>query len=471
MKVLDVSSLHASLEETMQAIDEKVESLEVIEASIVELINSNDSFNGKGAEAIKLFYQSCHQPFLLKLKQVLTSYKSKLFVCKNGLSSLEPDERGFIRQEFLQGELINKLIEIQNYTNDVTMDANRLISSILDIVPLEQLDDTMFNEQVLQAKHTVNDTVSHLDSFDLQNTSSFNELTGDLQLLSTYIEEMGSKVSTNPRALEQFSPLQVFMSPAHASLLASIRSTPMYFFTDGTIPANKSTQSIYALNSHATSPYHWLGLDFAPSGISAEKKVEPAPTYLAGETVENGDFTFSAGAGKVENDWSGLDGDGQLGGSSTLTGIHTGVQHDTAVIDSSFSQDIGKAEAQASIGGKSVLPLVKAGGTVYGAEVRSQVDKDVNYVGRTGVEAKGEILKAGAYAGVDNSSIGFGAKAAVAEGEISGIIPIPFTDYNIKGTAGASAFGAGGEAKIGKETMIDLRLLIGVKLGISFEKE
>ncbi|MBM7704396.1 LXG domain-containing protein [Metabacillus iocasae] len=471
MKVLDVSSLYASLEETIKAIDEKIEGLEVIEASMVELIHSNDSFNGKGAEAIKLFYQSCHQPFLFKLKHVLSSYQTKLLVCKNAMNSLEPDESGFIRQEFLQGELINKLIEVQNYTNDVTMDANQLISSVSDIIQLEPLDDTAFNDHVLKGKHAVNDTVSHLESFDLQNTSSLNELMGDVNVLTTYIEEMSTKVGMSPSRLDHFHPLQAFMSPAHASLLASVRSTPMYFFMNGTIPANQSNQSIYALNQYGTSPYHLLGLNFVSSGKASEKTVEPKPTQLAGESVENGDFTFETAAGKVENDWSGLDGDGQLGGSSQLTGIHAGVKHDTAIVDSSFSQDIGKAEAEASIGGKSVLPLLKAGGTAYAAEVRSQLDKEIDYVGRTGLEAKGEILKASAYAGVDNSSVGFGAKAAVAEGEVSGIIPIPFTDYNIKGTAGASAFGAGGEAKIGKETMIDLRLLIGVKLGISFEKE
>lgn len=140
-------------------------------------------------------------------------------------------------------------------------------------------------------------------------------------------------------------------------------------------------------------------------------------------------------------------------------------------MDSSFSQDILFAEGQASIGGSSILPIVKAGGAVYTAQAKSQIDKEVDFVGSTGLEAKGEILKANAFAGVYGSSIGFGAKAAVAEGEVSGILSIPLTDYTIKGTVGASAIGVGGEAKVGKEIVLDLRLLLGVKLGISFEKE
>ena len=473
MKVLDVSNVHISLDETIQAINEKIEGLEAIEKSIVELINLDGSFTGKGAEAIKSYYQSYHQPFLFKLKQMLISYKTKLTSCKEQVDGFEPSNTGFIHQEFLQDELTNKLTAAQNYTNDVTADANQFISGVLDIVHVDLLDDEEVNRQVEQAKQSINDTITQLEDFDGESTSSLEELTGDLNVLTAYIEEMDTKVGMNPRSLENFHPLQALMNPTHVLLMGSIRSTPMHFFTNGTLIPNRSTQSIYAFQSYSTTPYQWLGLNLTPATNKiSEKEVEKTSPYLIGDTVKKGDFTFEAGAGKVENDWSGLgDGDGKLGGSSKLSGIHTGVKHDTDVIDSSFDLQLGAAEAQASIGGQSIFPLVKAGGTTYAAEIKTQLDKEIDYVGRTGLQAKGEILKANAYAGVDNGSIGFGAKASVAEGEVSGILPIPFTDYNIKGTVGASAFGAGGEAKIGKETMIDLRLLIGVKLGISFEKE
>lgn len=473
MRVLDVSNLHASLDETIQAINEKIEGLETIEKSMAELVNLDRSFTGKGPNAIKSYYQSCHQPFLFKLKQILVSYQLKLQTCKEQVSSYEPNHTGFIHDDFLQGELTNRLTEVQNYTNDVTADANQFISNVLDIVHVKLLDDTEVNQQVEQAKQSINKTVTKLEDFDAESTSSLDELTVDLQVLTAYIEEMDTKAGVNPRSLETFSPLQALMSPTHALLMGSIRSTPMHFFTNSTLAANRSTQSIYALQSYSTTSYQWLGLNFTPTASkTSEKEVEPKSSYLVGDTVEHGDFTFEAGAGKVENDWSGFgDGDGQLGGSSKLSGIHTGVKHDTDMIDSSFDLQVGAAEAQASVGGQSIFPLVKAGGTAYAAEIKTQLDKEIDYVGRTGLQAKGEILKANAYAGVDNSSIGIGAKAAVAEGEVSGIIPIPFTDYNIKGTVGASAVGAGGEAKIGKETMIDLRLLLGIKLGISFEKE
>jgi len=472
MKVLDVSDLHASLDDTIQAVTEKIEGLEAIEKSIAELIDLEGSFTGKGATAIKSYYQSCHQPFLFKLKQMLTSYKTKLTSCKSQMNGFESDQTGYINQEFLQGELTNKLTAVQNYTNDVTADANQYISNVSDIVSVDLLDDGEVNQQVEQAKKSINDTITDLEDFDGESTSSLEELSADLAILTAYIEEMGTKAAVNPRSLENFHPLQALLNPTHALLMGSIRSTPMHLMTNGSLAANRSTQSIYAYNYYSMTPYQWLGLNFtSTTSKTSEKEVEKTSPYLVGDSVEKGDFTFEAGAGKVENDWSGYgDGDGQLGGSSKLSGIHTGVKHDTGVMDSSFDLQIGAAEAQASVGGESVLPLVKAGGTVYAAEIKTQLDEEIDYVGRTGLQAKGEVLKANAYAGVDNASVGIAAKASVAEGEVSGILPIPFIDYNIKGTIGGSAFGVGGEAKIGKETMLDLRFILGIKLGFSVEK-
>ncbi|WP_249596495.1 LXG domain-containing protein [Peribacillus frigoritolerans] len=480
MKVLDVSSLLVSLDQTVNSIEKKIEGIEVIEKSIQELVKLDDSFKGKGAESIKFFYKSCHLPFTLKLKQVFTSYKAKLLACKEATKSFEPNEEGFIHQEFLQGELITSIIQSQNYTSDVTLDANRVISSVSDIVELNSLDDTEFNNHVLKAKSSVLQTINQLEEFDQQNSSSLSEVISDLQLLANYVNEIDSKIGSSHGSLENFSPLQLLASSSHSLLISSIKTSPLSFKSTNTT-YNESLQSIFILDPYGQYPYSWLGLNFYSNKGTTEinKKINNSnkmeSNYMVGEKTNNGNFTFEASAGKTENDWSGFqdvkNGSDQIGGSSSLTGIHVSIEHDTSIIDNSFNQDIGMAEAQASVGGKSILPVVKAGGAVYNAKVKSQLDKEIDYVGSTGVEAKGEILKANAYAGIDNSSIGFGAKAAVAEGEVSGIFPLPFTDYTIKGTAGASAFGAGGEAKIGKEIVLDLRLLIGIKLGLSFEKE
>lgn len=474
MKVLEVASLEEYLSQTIKSFNEKVEQIHSLEQSVMELVGLDGSFQGKGAESIKFFYESSHKPFLVKLKQVIQDYQEKISQCREAIHSFEPNEDGVIRQEFLQGELSERLTSVQNYTNDVIADGNSVMEKIADIISLASLDESMFNSEIRTAKDKIEETIDQLETIDRQNADSFNEIKSELAIMQSYLSELNTKVNFNPELIRHFSPYNLLTSTSHFLLVSSIKPSNSGFESKPPY-CTDSSQSIFLLDAYGQYPYSWLGLNYTPSEKQEVEKVINEDGFLVGDKVTKGDFSAEGGLGKIENDWSGFDdlknGSGQLGGASSFSGIHVGIEHDTTILDSSFSQDILFAEGQASIGGSSILPIAKAGGAVYTAQVKSQIDKEVDFVGSTGLEAKGEILKANAFAGVDGSSVGLGAKAAVAEGEVSGIVPIPFTDYTIKGTVGASAFGVGGEAKVGKEIVLDLRLLLGVKLGISFEKE
>ncbi|NRG29381.1 LXG domain-containing protein [Bacillus circulans] len=475
MKVLEVASLEEYLDQTIKSFKEKVEQIHSLEQSVMELVDLDGSFHGKGAESIKFFYESSHKPFLVKLKQVIQDYQKKISKCREAINSFEPNEDGFIRQSFLQEELSDRLTSVQNYTNDVIADGNSVMEKISDIISLASLDDSMFNSEIKNAKNKIAETINQLETIDRQNADSFNEIKSDLAIMQSYLSELNTNVNLNPELIRHFSPYNLLTSTSHFLLVSSIKPSNSGF--DSNPPyRNDSPKSIFLLDAYGQYPYRWLGLNYTPSSEKQEVDKEiNEDGFLVGDKVTKGDFSAEGGLGKIENDWSGFDdfknGSGQLGGASSFRGIHAGLEYDTAILDSSFSQDILFAEGQASVGGSSILPIAKAGGSVYTAQVKSQIDKEVDFVGSTGLEAKGEILKANAFAGVDGSSVGFGAKASVAEGEVSGIAPIPFTDYTIKGTVGASAVGIGGEAKVGKEIVLDLRLLLGVKIGISFEKE
>ncbi|MDL4842136.1 hypothetical protein [Aquibacillus rhizosphaerae] len=149
------------------------------------------------------------------------------------------------------------------------------------------------------------------------------------------------------------------------------------------------------------------------------------------------------------------------------------------VVDATGEIDVLQGEVGAQIGGDSVfglpvyLSLAKAGGTAYQLKGKTQIDRQTPYVGAVfggvGVEVKVAMGNAKAYAGFDKNSVGVAAKASLIEGEVSPIIGIPFTDTDIKFTFGASGGSVGGEARIGKETILDLRFIIGVKLGVTIE--
>lgn len=472
MKVLDVSSLDAYLDQLEKSNHEKKESLNEIQRSINALVNLESTFTGEGADAIKSYFSSCHLPLITRLQEYFSSFDEKINTCKQAVSAFEPADHGKVRQDFLEGDILPPLLKNQNEIEQITSDANQVISSISSIVSIQQLDDSFVNRQIQNSKKFVKKVVRDLEEMDAKQATSINELKSELTFLNQYVVEIEGKIKSGQITVKDFSPNQVTTSYLHHLMVTGIKGKASSL---DSAYASFTQSSVYNMIHNKNQVYDFLGLAYYPS-TTASKGIEKDTDYLSGNTSKTGDFTFSAGAGKMENKWGGWDdftsGKSQLGGSSTLTGIHSSIKHDTEILDSSFSQDIGKLEGEASIGGTSLLPVVKAGATVYSASADVKVDErysDYAVVNKVG--AKGEILKANAYAGVDNNSIGFGAKASVVEGEVSGLTPIPFTDYNIKGTIGGSAFGIGGEAKVGKETVIDLRFLLGVKLGISFEKD
>ncbi|WP_179151957.1 ribonuclease YeeF family protein [Oceanobacillus senegalensis] len=224
------------------------------------------------------------------------------------------------------------------------------------------------------------------------------------------------------------------------------------------------------------------------SSSSGSNKLKEKGYLISGDKVDvNDDFSVSGGAGMynhdfVFHDWAVLGGTTdtfQIGGKTRGSLVHGEMDWNTDYSDAKANMDIFNAGAEARLGGTSVLglplPYVKAEGTVYQLQGRTQVDKNNPYIGSilggTGGAAKFRVGNADAYAGFENHSVGVGAKASMVEGEVNPIIGIPFTDYNVKLTLGGSAGSIGGEAKIGKESVLDLRFLLGVKVGLAFEKD
>lgn len=476
MKVLDVSELQVCLNKLTESIQSKEEEISLIEKSISSFIQA-DSFSGQGAKAIKSFYASCHLPFLLHLKQNLNQYKQLISECSNQLQALEPAHNGFIQQSFLENEVKKGLRKTEQFTKDITNEANRAIRSIQDIVPISLLTDSEHIMHIQRAEQQVENTTLKMEEFDNQQSSSMETLSGPLKGLHNYVVEMSNRLGGGDLSIRNFSSRQLTNLPKLTNIpfhSGTQNTTNNFLFHVG--------DQDYLQFYNRQDVYGWMGLDYGTgptvggnSETINQTNATPAKEeneYYAGDSVEMNGFTFQAGAGRMENDWSGYgDGDGQFGGKSTVTGIHAGVAHDTTVIDSSLDQDIGKASVQASIGGENIFPLLKADGAVYHISGKAEFDSEIPVAGGSGGGAQANIASGKAYAGVDNNSIGIALKAALVEGEVNGILPIPFTDYNIKGTVGGSVAGFGGEAKIGKETVLDLRALLGVKLGVSFEKD
>ncbi len=209
--------------------------------------------------------------------------------------------------------------------------------------------------------------------------------------------------------------------------------------------------------------------------------------HLIGDKKENSQYgmTASGGVGYYDSDWAGLsgfkNGHGQIGGNATFSTIHGSLELDNAFVNGNATIDMLTAQGKAVIGGEGILPvaILSADARYLGYEGRAQPGSftekipgaDTIGFNRYGFHGNAEVLTAKAHAGVDNFTVGIGAKAAAAEGKIGTIIPIPFTDYNIKPHIGGSAGSIGGEAKLGLENKLGIHIGLGLEFGLTFEKD
>lgn len=493
MKTLKVDALQNGIDQITEKLSSQKNQLQQVKLNIQAVIHLDDSFAGSGGGAIRSFYRDCHLPFLAFFEAFAMEFENVLGRMKSALQSLEPASNGFIRQSYLEQEVAQGLERLRTVTISLTNDANLAIQRVRDIVYLGEVNDELVLYEADRAKRHAEDTVEQLYQFDQQQTDALTSVQRDIQLMAQYIKQVETIFTSKVHSFAYLTN-QVKNNLAYSALVTNLHNKtadPYTFsvlstYNGGYLNNNFWGHSLYThyagLRYSYQPDYQWqlytnmMSCPRPPVNDDIEEGGE-GKNFLIGDEKEvaNG-FSASGGVGNYDNDWTGIsegfrNRDLPIGGSSQFTGIYVGFDLDTSIVDGTYSQRIGDAELRASVGGETIFPVVKAEGTVLRHHARVQADSDIPVIGRTGIEGDAKILTGVAYAGVDNASIGVAAKAAVIEGEASGILPIPFTDWNAKVTAGASGGSIGGEAKIGKETMLDLRFLIGVKLGLSFERQ
>ena len=209
MKVLDVSSLHEGIRGMTQQLSQLEKQLNGVENSIRSFVASKDSFRGKGASAIRRFYEYAHLPFLQFFQSFLANFQSKLKQLQFKMDGLEGDSRGFIDESFLSSELEDGLNQINRMVAELTGETNAQLSRVSDIVYLPRLQDHQFHEGIQQAKQSARQTVDKLHQFDHQQTQSFTALVEDLSLIKRYIEEMNQQFKSDKINVKSFSPVML----------------------------------------------------------------------------------------------------------------------------------------------------------------------------------------------------------------------------------------------------------------------
>ena len=201
-----------------QQLSQLEKKLNSVENSIKSFVASKDSFRGKGANAIRRFYEYSHLPFLQFFQTFLANFQTKLQQLRSELDGLEGTSHGYLDESFLKSELEDGLNQIKRVVSELTGETNSQLSLIGDIIYLPRLKDHQFHDGVHQAKQSARQTLDKLHQFDHQQTQSFTALVEDLTLIKSYIEEMNQQFESGKINVKNFSPVMLQDLKAYGKL-------------------------------------------------------------------------------------------------------------------------------------------------------------------------------------------------------------------------------------------------------------
>ncbi|WP_368505739.1 LXG domain-containing protein [Alkalihalophilus sp. As8PL] len=204
MKVLDVSALDLAIEETKRTLMKQSEQIQQIEQAIKSFTSLQDSFKGSGADAIRAFYEECHQPFLLLFQAVIDEYSTILDQIKGAMYFFEPAPNGFIHQQFLDDELNQGLEQTRSTTMYFTDQANSIMQRVSDIVQLPRLSDEDVLMHIDQTKRHVTETSENIMHLDYEQTNALYPVEQSLRMMSQYLMTISNMFAQQGFAISSF---------------------------------------------------------------------------------------------------------------------------------------------------------------------------------------------------------------------------------------------------------------------------
>ncbi len=205
LKVLEVSSLEAGIDNAVQDIDTFYDQISGMQRGVRDFYGLEEALKGKGGEAIRSYFNEVHQPFLIFLYQSMVDFQNTLTEMKDSVKTFESNEDGFVKQQFLEQDVEDGFNKVKKKTIALTDDANNIIDSVRDLVAIEHIDDTEVLDNVQDGKKKAEKVVEELTILDNYETSQLKQTKEDLQTMKKYITEIQAKFKGGDLSVADFS--------------------------------------------------------------------------------------------------------------------------------------------------------------------------------------------------------------------------------------------------------------------------
>lgn len=209
MKVLDVNPFQSGIDATIKNIDEHKEQIKSLSITLKSFMSLTDEFKGAGADAIRTFYQESHFPFLMYYERVLSEYRRMLKGMAEAIQTVEPNEKGFIREAFIDHDVKNAFVTLNNTVVSLTDEVNETLDSIKDIVSLNSINDGKIIDGIQSVQKNADDTVQKMLEMDSQQSKSLDSISENVKVLRSYVSEIQGRFSGNKMSVNGFKISQL----------------------------------------------------------------------------------------------------------------------------------------------------------------------------------------------------------------------------------------------------------------------
>ncbi|MCG1027020.1 hypothetical protein J5S49_01785 [Virgibacillus halodenitrificans] len=218
-----MEQLHNGLDQTVKEVNDLGPQVKELEQRMQALINLEDSFQGKGAQAIKSFYEEAHMPFLLLMEGMLTDFAETIGQIKSSVKAFESNEKGVIHEQFLQENVEQGLTTAENVTLSLTDEANALIDEVKDIVVLPEIQEEDFRQRIKQSRNQVDHTLKNLYALDEEGTTKLEKMDNDLQMMKTYVEKISGLFENGDLRVADYQVKQLSKYDFHQELVGAVQ--------------------------------------------------------------------------------------------------------------------------------------------------------------------------------------------------------------------------------------------------------
>ncbi len=230
MKTLDVHTWKQNIEQTQKDIQVCKNQFETIQHAIEKVIALEGVFTGKTANAIRLFYSTCHQPLLKLADETFHRYVKTLQQMEEEIYSFESATDGYVQQQFLEGDVTNELNKLIKVADNLTEKVNFKLSDVSDIVHLPLLNSDELTEKIEEAKEMSKQTVKQLEVLDRSQADALVTVNEDIKTMKQSVEDIGNILHNGDMSVRDINLSTLSGSEAYAQLMWKVNPLPNAYY-------------------------------------------------------------------------------------------------------------------------------------------------------------------------------------------------------------------------------------------------